>query len=137
MIRYTTCDAGKNMRQECRVKEKESDSSAGRKRVTICCWLPAVPPLSQLTFPLFFLPISPAVYEGTQSVSVSQAYTPGTPHTHRLRSKYNTKQSRRIWFQLICDFILYIYTLSIYIYIYYYILLYTLYLHSPVTHSLK
>lgn len=72
MIHYTTCDAGKNMRQECRVKEKESDSSAGRKHETICCWLPAVPPLSLLTFHLFFLPISPAVYEGTQSVSVRE-----------------------------------------------------------------
>lgn len=70
MIHYTTCDAGNNMRQERVEKEEESDSSAGRKRETICCWLPAVPLLATLTFPPFFLSISPAACNGIQSVSV-------------------------------------------------------------------
>lgn len=92
MIHYTMCDAGKNMRQESREKEKESDSSAGRKRETICYWLPAVPPLSPLTFPLFFLHISPAVYEGAQSVSVR-----ALARTHRgLRWEQNKQASKKV-----------------------------------------
>lgn len=94
------CDAGKNMRQEWREKE-ESDSSAGKKHETIWCWLPAVPPFSLHSPSSSLLPISPAVYEGIQSVSVREpAYAHWGQHTqaHSAKQKQATKTvSVNLW----------------------------------------
>lgn len=83
------------MRQECTEKEEESDSSAGRKRETICCWLPAVPLLATLTFSPFFLFISPAACDGIQSVSVRKPAHSlrGAPHIHK---QVRTSQFKQI-----------------------------------------
>lgn len=62
---------------------EESDSSAGRKPETICCWLPAVPPphltahlpsLLSLLFTLQSMKVLSHLLSGT-------LHTPGTPHT--------------------------------------------------------
>lgn len=90
------------MRQEWGEKEEESDSSAGRKCETICCWLHAVPPLPTFTFFLFFLPICPAVY-GAQSVSVRELCirTGDSSDANTIQNK----RARPFLFQLICSFI--------------------------------
>lgn len=87
-------------RSAVRMRE-ESDSSAGRKPETICCWLPAVPPTSLLTFLLFSLSFTLQSMKVLSHLLSGSLHTPGTPHT------CSTEPS----LQFICEFIFFIETL--------------------------
>lgn len=93
MIHYTTCEEGNNVRQESR--ENESDSSAGKKCETICCWLPAVLSLFS-TLPSFILFLLQSIKVLSQLVSAQPVYTLETSHTSAHTTKHASKDNRQV-----------------------------------------